>query len=50
MKTIDITTFRILDSRKATYGMEYDVETEYDNEKGVAVLKVYGPTPKKEQQ
>ena len=47
VKTIDVTTFRVLDSRKGTHVLEYDIETEYENEKGVAVLKVYGPTPKK---
>ena len=47
VKTIDVTTCKILDSRKAPHSLEFDIETEYDNEKGMAVLKVYGPTPKK---
>ena len=46
-KAIEKVTFKVLDSRKTTNGNEYDIEVCKDKERGVAVLKVFGPTKKK---
>ena len=40
-------TFKVLDIRKMPHGVEYDIESTKNKDKGVSVLKVYGPNPKK---
>ena len=40
-------TFKVLDVRTMPYGMEYDVQSTKDKERGVSVLKIYGPNQKK---
>ena len=47
-KIIDKISFKVLDSRKIPHGIEYEVEVNKDTEKGLAVLKIYGPSTKKE--
>ena len=40
-------SFKVLDSRKVPHGMEYEVEISKDKERGVAILKIFGPSAKK---
>ena len=40
-------SFKILDSRKKTHSIEYDIEIVKDNETGTATVKFYGPNTKK---
>ena len=40
--------FKVLDTRKGANGVEMDVEISKDKDRGVAVLKVFGPNSKKE--
>ena len=40
-------TFKVLDDRKMPHGMEYEIESTKDKERGVSVLKIYGPNQKK---
>ena len=40
-------TFKVLDDRKMPHGMEYDVVSTKNKERGVSVLKIYGPNQKK---
>ena len=42
-KTIDNISFKVLDSTKSSYGIDYEVEIEKGNEKGIALLKIFGP-------
>ena len=46
-KVIDDVTFKILDSRKKSNEIEYDIEVCKDNERGVAAMKIFGPKEKK---
>ena len=46
-KVVETITFKILDCRKMNHGNEYDVEISKDNDRGVAVLKIFGPNGKK---
>ena len=46
-KSLGNVSFRVLDSRKMPHGVEYDVETAKDKERGASILKIYGPNPKK---
>ena len=39
--------FRVLDTRKINSGVEIEVEIVKKNEKGIAILKLYGPNAKK---
>ena len=39
--------FTVLDSRKVPHGTEYEVEMTKNKERGVAILKIFGPNPKK---
>ena len=36
-----------MDTRKMPHGIEYDIECVKNKEKGISVLKIYGPNPKK---
>ena len=40
-------SFKVLDVRKMQHGVEYDIQCIKNQEKGVSVLKLYGPNPKK---
>ena len=46
-KSLSNVSFRVLDSRKMPHGVEYDIETLKEKDRGVSILKIYGPTPKK---
>ena len=35
--------FKVLDSRKNPNGIEYDIEVNKEKERGLAVLKIFGP-------
>ena len=39
--------FKVLDERVLLHGVEYDIESSKNHERGVSVLKIYGPNPKK---
>ena len=43
-KDMSDVSFKVLDSRKAANRTEIDVEVKKDKSRGVAVLKLYGPT------
>ena len=47
-KEINNLKFRVLDSRKAKKSSEFDVEIVRGTERGVAMLKIYGPNNKNE--
>ena len=40
-------SFKVLDTRKMPHGIEYDIQSSKNKDKGVSVLKVYGPNQKK---
>ena len=44
---INNVSFKVLDVRELQHGIEYDIQCSKNNEKGVSVLKIYGPNPKK---
>ena len=46
-KILGNVSFKILDSRKVPHGTEYEVEVTKNKERGVAILKIFGPSPKK---
>ena len=46
-KSLSNVSFRVLDSRKMPHGVEYDIKTLKEKDRGVSILKIYGPTPKK---
>ena len=46
-KVIDDVTFKVLDSRKKSNELDYDVEVCKDKERGVASMKIFGPKEKK---
>ena len=48
-KVFEKVTFKVLDSRKAPNGNEYDIEVskEKEKERSMPVLKIFGPTKKK---
>ena len=48
MKQMYKMQFRVLDSRKGQHGIEVDIEISKDKERGIAVLKIFGPNSKKE--
>ena len=37
-----------MDARKVPHGIEMDIELSKDKDRGLAVLKIYGPNSKKE--
>ena len=39
--------FKVMDTRKMPHGTEYDIESTKNKDKGISVLKVYGPNQKK---
>ena len=47
-KTMDGIDFRVLDDRKVGVAHEKEVEMKDKNEKGIAMLKLYGPYDQKE--
>ena len=47
-KSIDDVSFKVLDSRKMAHGTEYDVELNKDADRGVSMLKIFGPNSKQE--
>ena len=47
-KIVESIAFKVLDCRKMNHGNEYDVEVSKDTERGIAVLKIFGPNGKKE--
>ena len=47
-KVIESITFKVLDSKKINHGYKYEVEIIKEKDKGVAVLKLFGPNGKKE--
>ena len=47
-KAVEGITFKVLDCRKMNHGNEYDVELSKDKDRGVSVLKIFGPNAKKE--
>ena len=46
-KILGNVSFTVLDSRKVPHGTEYEVEMTKNKERGVAILKIFGPNPKK---
>ena len=46
-KVLGNVSFKVLDSRKVPHGMEHEVELSKDKERGVAILKIFGPSAKK---
>ena len=46
-KILDNVSFKVLDARKVPHGLEYDVEILKENERGIAILKIFGPNTKK---
>ena len=46
-KILGNVSFKILDSRKVPHGTEYEVEVTKNKDRGVAILKIFGPSPKK---
>ena len=47
-KIVESIAFKVLDCRKMNHGNEYDVEVSKEKERGIAVLKIFGPNGKKE--
>ena len=47
LKVLDSLSFKVLDSRKIPHGLEYDVEVLKEKERGIAILKIFGPNTKK---
>ena len=45
--TVNNVSFKVLDIREMQHGVEYDIHCSKNQEKGVSVLKIYGPNPKK---
>ena len=45
--TVNDISFKVKDRREMQHGTEYDIECSKNQEKGVSVLKIYGPNPKK---
>ena len=46
-KIIGNVNFKVLDSQKVPHGVEHEVELIKNKEKGVAILKIFGPSTKK---
>ena len=46
-KILGNVSFKVNDSRKVPHGTEYDVEMTKNKERGIAILKIFGPTTKK---
>ena len=46
-KVIGNVTFKVLDSLKVPHGVEHEVQICKDKEKGIAILKIFGPSTKK---
>ena len=40
-------SFKVMDERKMTHGIEYNIESTKNKDRGVSVLKIYGPKNKK---
>ena len=46
-KAISNVNFKDLDSKKVPHGMEHKIKVTNNNESGIAIFKIFGPTTKK---
>ena len=46
-KVLDNISFKVMDMTKSAYGVDYEIEIVKEKEKGIALLKIFGPNSKK---
>ena len=46
-KIISNVSFKVLDLKKSLYGIDYEVEVCKEKDRGIALLKIFGPNGKK---